>query len=219
MAELQFAKQFLTVLDSRPVKIPSDHVEDPRRYPAQSAYILPKMPRPMKRRKTNVPGQESAVDVSLRSLRNPPLDIRLPNLPISTSVYDLKQAVSEQSQIPRDKIRLLFKKKPCPDSKVIKDLVEEGAGSAEFSVMVIGGAAATTSTTSKEPSGEAATTSGQEGVVDPPVAQGPSGTDVLQSEDFWEDLRGFLMQRLRDEGEAQKISQVFKQAWETQASH
>lgn len=37
MNELAFARQFLTALDSRPVKLQSDHVADPRSYPAQGA--------------------------------------------------------------------------------------------------------------------------------------------------------------------------------------
>ena len=37
MTELSFAQQFLTTLDSQPVRIPSDHVEDPKKYPARPA--------------------------------------------------------------------------------------------------------------------------------------------------------------------------------------
>jgi hypothetical protein len=37
MTELAFARQFLTALDSRPIKLSSDHVSDPKHYPAQGA--------------------------------------------------------------------------------------------------------------------------------------------------------------------------------------
>jgi hypothetical protein len=37
MTELAFARQFLTALDSRPIKLSSDHVADPKNYPAQGA--------------------------------------------------------------------------------------------------------------------------------------------------------------------------------------
>lgn len=37
MTEVTFAKQFLAALDSRPLKLSADHVEDPRSYPARSA--------------------------------------------------------------------------------------------------------------------------------------------------------------------------------------
>ncbi len=36
---------------------------------------------------------------------------------------------------------MLFSKKQVPDSKVLKDLVEEGAASLELGLMVLGGAA------------------------------------------------------------------------------
>lgn len=36
---------------------------------------------------------------------------------------------------------------------------------------------------------------------------------ILQSEEFWTDLKGFLAQRLRDEREGERIGEVFRQAW------
>lgn len=36
MSEISFAKSFLATLDKRAVKLSSDHVADPRKYPAQS---------------------------------------------------------------------------------------------------------------------------------------------------------------------------------------
>lgn len=43
MNEIAFARQFLTALDSRPIKLPSDHVADPRGFPAQGAVRRAKM--------------------------------------------------------------------------------------------------------------------------------------------------------------------------------
>ena len=37
MTEITFATNFLTILDSRPIKVPADHVEDLKNYPAQGA--------------------------------------------------------------------------------------------------------------------------------------------------------------------------------------
>jgi hypothetical protein len=37
MSELSFARQFLSALDTRPIKLSSDHVADPHSYPAQGA--------------------------------------------------------------------------------------------------------------------------------------------------------------------------------------
>jgi hypothetical protein len=40
MSEITFARQFLSALDSRAIKLSSDHVADPRSYPAQGAVRL-----------------------------------------------------------------------------------------------------------------------------------------------------------------------------------
>jgi hypothetical protein len=37
MSELVFARQFLSALDSRPIKLSSDHISDPRQLPSQVA--------------------------------------------------------------------------------------------------------------------------------------------------------------------------------------
>jgi len=201
MTELSFAKSFLSTLDSRPTKIPAEHAEDPRKYPARAAYILPKMSKPLPKRQKLAPGQERSINVSLKSLRNPPLDITLKSQPPTISVLDLKSAVSRQTNISVENLRLLYKKKPAGDSKILKDLIAEEESNIEFSIMVMGGAASM-----KQPE-EAA-----------PVAQGLSGSDVLASEEFWGDLKGFLTQRLRDEGEGRKVFTVFKTAWESKAA-
>jgi len=85
--------------------------------------------------------------------------------------------------------------------EVIGDEVEQVA---EFTVMVIGWTAGSSTPTPKAEETSAA---------DAPVAQGPSGKEVLGTEDFWGDLKGFLMQRVRDEGEVEKAYEVFRTAW------
>ena len=130
----------------------------------------------------------------------------LSSQPITTTVLDLKQRVAEETGIVgTDKIRLLFKKKPCQDSKTIKDLVgDEPAKEAEFSVMIMGGV----------PAKAAETGNTQEGnTEEAPVAQRDSGFTVMQSEEFWDDLKGFLLQRVRDEDVASKAAQIFHTAW------
>jgi len=81
----------------------------------------------------------------------------------------------------------------------LKDVVSEEEQAVEFSIMIIGGAAAMV-------------------VKDevPPVAQGSSGLDELSKEEFWTDLRSYLVQRLRDEKEGGRAFEVFKAAWELQ---
>ncbi|KAI9825226.1 MAG: hypothetical protein M1832_001260 [Thelocarpon impressellum] len=200
MTELVFAKSFLATLDARPVRLSADHVEDPRKYPARGAYTLPKMSRPMSKRRKLAPGQERSVGITLKSVRNPPLDISVPHLPVSASVLDLKHIVTERTGVPADKVRLLLNKKPCPDSKTIKELVPDGQGVVEFGIMVVGGAA--TVAAAAAPAAKEA-----------PAAQGPSGAALLETDTFWDDLQAYLMQRLKDEGEGREALRVFKEAW------
>jgi len=97
----------------------------------------------------------------------------------------------------------------------------------ELGVMIIGGAASISSPKAMDEgkSAPAATASeeaatpmeGIEKVTSPPPAQGPSGQEMLQTDDFWDDLKGFLEQRLKDEGEASRLKEVFRGAWKSSA--
>jgi ubiquitin-like protein 4 len=160
------------------------------------------MPHPMKKRKRVAPDQEASIDITMKSLRNPPLDITLPNSPLSTSILSLKKAISEKYGIPTEKIRILLKKKPCPDLKSIKDLVPEGEGEVEFSIMVIGGMTTVTSEHGSSPAAK-------------PTDRG-ANEDVLLESEFWDDLKGFLSRRLKDEAGAERIYEVFRKAWDRQ---
>lgn len=148
------------------------------------------------------PGQERSIKVTLKSLRNPQLDIKLPSKPPSTSILDIKGDVSTQARIPVEKLKILHNKKPVPDSKVLKDLLGEADVAVEFSVMVIGGAAAILPEESAKP----ATTA-------------PTGAAALETDAFWSDLKGFLSQRLRDEAQAAELSTLFKASWESRTSN
>lgn len=149
----------------------------------------------------STPGSERSLTVSLKSLRNPPLDIKLKSQALNTSVLDLKQKVVEETGVPLDKIKLLYKKKPVADSKVLKELVAEADGtSVEFGVMVLGGAAAAVKK-EETPAGD--------------VAQGPSGNATVQTTEFWDDLKGFLLQRIRDEKEASDLFETFQTAYKS----
>ncbi|KAG6040008.1 hypothetical protein E4U41_001670 [Claviceps citrina] len=209
MAEAAFARTFLSSLDARPFRLSADHVEDLKSFPARppmKQYILPRMPTPMSKPKpkTTLPGQERSITVLLKSLRNPPLDVKLASQPLSTSVLDIKARVAEQTSIPVDKLRLLHNKRPLADSKIIKDIVSDGAHkTVELSVMVIGGAAAVFMP--EQGAAAAAAT----------PAAAPSGRDALTTEVFWEDLNGFLLQRLKDEETAKQMGTLFKSSWES----
>lgn len=145
----------------------------------------------------------------VKSLRPPHVDVRLPAQAIGTSLLDVKAAVAAETGIAAARLKLLHRRKPVPDSKVLKDLLDRTGDSGdavaanttvEFSVMVIGGAGA-----------GAAPAEAKE------VAQGASGADVLGTSEFWEDLRGFLLQRVRDEKLAGELSETFQAAWKATA--
>jgi len=203
MTEVSFAKSFLATLDNRPIKISPDHVEDPRNYPSRSAYILPKQAKPFpKRQKLNSEGQHS-LTVNLKSLRNPPLDITLLSQSPNTSILNLKEEISAKENIPIEKLRILYKKRPVQDSKVLRDVVGE-ENKAEFSVMVIGGAET------------AAKKEDKTGVTNAKVVSDEaSEPQVLDTEEFWADLKGYLLQRLRNEQQAEKAFAIFRKGWES----
>lgn len=227
MAEAAFAKTFLSILDARPIKLSADHAEDPKHYPARPPvrpppfslslpsatcpcltsppprpqYILPRMAKPMSKPKSLAPGQERSVTISLKSLRNPPLDIKLTSQPLNTSLLDIKTEVSSRTRIPVDKMKILHKKKPLSDSKILKDVVGEADVSVDFSVMVIGGAAAI-----------------QEEETSPVGSGQPTGAAALETDAFWSDLKGFLMQRLNDQAKAEELSSLFRASWKSSRS-
>lgn len=113
------------------------------------------------------------------------------------------------------KIKLLFRKKPVGDSKVLKDLLDGGEaggeGGVELGVMVLGGGSVLPKV--------AAVVKGEETQVQQQEAEAvvEKKEGVLATGEFWEDLRGFLLQRVKDEGVAQEALGVFRAAWEARA--
>lgn len=144
--------------------------------------------------------------------------ITLSSQALTKSVYDVKAAYASEARFDITKIKLLKNKKPVADSKSLGDVRGDGGSGVtsdkesllEFSVMVMAGAAAS-------PAPVAAVPGAEEMEVDQkaPVAQGSSGVEVLGKEEFWDDLRGFLLQRVRDEGESTKLLSTFRRAWES----
>jgi ubiquitin-like protein 4 len=122
---------------------------------------------------------------------------------LTTSIFDLKSSYAARYSVPVEKIKILFAKKPIADSKTLADVLGGGDEKAEveFSVMLMGGV-----TPSDEPPKE------KSKAKSGPAAQGPSGKEVLNTEEFWDDLKGFLVQRLRDEGEGERLAGLFRKA-------
>lgn len=211
MTELSFAKSFLSTLDSRPLKLQPDHISNPKTLEITSSYVLPRMPNQFKKSDggANVDTEAqklSELNVTLKSSRNPVLSVSLPGTDVGTSVLALKEKVAQDLRIEgTDKIRVLYKKKPVGDVKTVKEVVgEEDVGrEVEFGIMVMG---------YKEAESKAEDTPMKD--AEPCVAQGPSGEEVLSGDEFWSDLKQFLMQRLRDEGKATDLFETFKEVWD-----
>jgi ubiquitin-like protein 4 len=173
------------------------------------------MPHPMRKSDPSTsisnPGSTPSLTIHLKSLRNPPLSLSLSFQSPTTSIFELKTAVAKHiGREGVETIRVLYKKKPCSDSKTVKEVVggEFNGGEVEFSVMVIGGA--TVGASQEQQSARAGIESGS---AHPPVAQGPTGDAVLATDEFWLDLRGYLIQRLRDEEKAEDVSRAFREDW------
>ena len=135
------------------------------------------------------------------------MSLSLPGTDLGTSVLQLKEKVAKELRVQgTDKIRMLYKKKPAGDIKTIKDLVgeEDVVDEVELGVMVMGYK-------------EELPAKGEDDVdmrdAEISVAHGASGDDVLRSEEFWSDLKAWLLQRIQDEGRAGNVFDTFKASW------
>ncbi|KAJ5563127.1 hypothetical protein N7461_001888 [Penicillium sp. DV-2018c] len=227
MSELTFTKSFLSALDSRPVKLRADHVFDPQQVGLRVPYTLPRLsaphpPMPKKVSSTQAPGSSKSITVHVKSARNPALGFTISNAPLSTtSVQDLRDAVraritdAQGGQVPLDKIKILYKRKPVTGTgKTLAEVLADepaalsGGKEVEVGVMIIGGAQVI------EPAlAQPNVTEKRDDSPSKIPAVGPSGEEVLHTETFWDDLQGYLQQRLKDEEEAKRLRSVFKEAW------
>ena len=211
MTELSFAKSFLSSLDSRPLKLQPDYSSNPKNLEITAPYTLPRMPIAFKKQKTSGQVDEEAnrpstINVVLKSSRNPVMSLSLPDTDLGTSVLGLKERVAKELGIEgTEKIRVLYKRKPVGDVKTVKEVVgdEEVGREVEFGAMIIG--------YKEETKGE--DTPMRDAEAEAPVAQGSSGEEVLGNEEFWNDLKGFLVQRIRDEGKAIEVFETFRGSW------
>lgn len=168
--------------------------------------------------------------------------------PSATTIQSLKEQVQAHlggpSVVQVDKIKLLQNKKPIPPSKrVLTDAVDDKdlRGHVELGVMVMGGApdpkpqvmaplaaAAAAATTTGASAGVENKDTPMEGVESTTTAQAKSeapvqpgeasGESVLQTSEFWDDLQGFLEQRIRSQSDAVRLRGVFESAWRSHGS-
>ena len=212
MTELSFAKSFLSTLDSRPLKLQSDHASDPKTLEITAPYTLPRMPTAFKKlvasgKDGDEVRKQTTLNITLKSSKNPVMSLSLPSTDVGTSVLALKEKIAKELKIEgTDRIRVLYKRKPAGDVKTIKEVVgEDDVGQeVDFGVMVMGYKEDATKKDEDTPMKD----------VGEPDVQGASGEEVLTGEDFWNDLKGFLVQRLQDERKAGEVFHKFRESWE-----
>ena len=122
-------------------------------------------------------------------------------------------------------MKIFYAKKLCTDSKTLAEIVGgednllvkgegggegvgEGERKVELSVMVLGGGGLGAGAKQEAVGKDRGETAAKEG-----TGAGADATGVMQTDGFWDDLKGFVAQRLKDEGEAARTVETFRQAW------
>ena len=114
-----------------------------------------------------------------------------------------------------EKIKILWARKPVSDAKTVKEAVGDDAGlkegKLEFGVMVMGYVAPAPAAAAAP----AADAGGDEkgNAADKMDVDTPGIDEALGGEAFWGDLKGFLQQRLKNEGLAGEVLGCFQEAW------
>lgn len=162
--------------------------------------------------------------------------ITISDLSLDVTIHEIKTQYAANSSQPLEKIKLLLNKKPAADLKTLKELGVAG-DAVEFSVMIMGGAASSTPTPAMAnpvvEKSEAsvvgafgAASAGDQMDIDRQQGSGPESEQAqaevsapeetasreLKTDVFWDDLQGFLTQRLRDEKAAERLAKIFKEA-------
>lgn len=148
-------------------------------------------------------------------------------------MLDLKNRYAAKSRLDVAKIKVLLNKRPCSDLKTIKDLLPDPTpATVDFTLMIMG-----TAQSPAAPSTPAAASPAIE-IPDPTLKTAPAAastdpapfseraeeyaettshthdtsTEMLSSDEFWSDLQAFLVQRLRDEAQGERLVSLFRQA-------
>lgn len=159
--------------------------------------------------------------------------LSLPSQPLDTTVLDLKNQYAAKSGLDVYKIKMLLNKRPCADLKTLKDLLPEPApADVDFTLMIMGGfsspaapstpAAASPAIELPDPTAKAAPIPAStdpaplseraEGKAESTPHPAETTKEMLKNDEFWSDLKAFLIQRLRDESEGERLAQLFKNA-------
>lgn len=123
---------------------------------------------------------------------------------------------NDGAQVPLDKIKILWKRKPI-QGKVADALTDEvaaldGGKEMEFGVMIMGGAQVVVGVPDVGGDAEPAAPTAAEEVQRPPQ-EWEHSRGVLEGDAFWGELEGFLASQVKDEAEARKLKDLFRSAW------
>lgn len=162
--------------------------------------------------------------------------VTLSGIALDSTIYEIKSQYAQQTSLSQDKIKLLLNKKPTADLKTLKDLGVDS--DVEFSVMVMGGGVPTPRAQSPavsapssalapppvpaptESRGDPMDVDNKTGAPDSEAAANEaaeketsanSSAEILKTDEFWTDLKGFLSQRLRDEKEGERLATLFRE--------
>jgi len=163
----------------------------------------------------------TAFTITLKPLRGTPVTIT--NQTPDASIYDVKAACAAQAGYLPEKVKVLWERKPVSESKTVREVVGEAAkegAEVEMGVMFVGqptekaGGAAEKD---KEKEVETAPAVEEDDVWhEAPVAPGQEhGKAVLESDSFWQDLHGFVLQRIKDEAVTKELLAGFKKSWKS----
>lgn len=147
----------------------------------------------------------------------------MPNVSLSTtSVQDIRDAVRPRvidahgDPISPEKIKILYKRKPVAGTeKTLAEVLADeptilaGGKEVEIGIMILGGAQAV------EPTATQPDMSGKSVESPTKAFVGPSSGEELHTVRFWNDLQGFLAQRLKDGDEANRLRSLFEDAWKS----
>lgn len=158
--------------------------------------------------------------------------LTLPHQPADTTALDIKTQYAQKAGLDISKLKLLYNKRPCSDLKTLKELLPQPTPNhVELSVMIMGGPAgastpsATTTPAASSPAIEipdpvatpavsvSTPLTEQSGDKDRPMPHATeTASDMLKTQEFWKDLQEFLVTRLRDESEGERLVGLFRKA-------
>lgn len=154
--------------------------------------------------------------------------LSLSNQAADTTVLDLKTQYAQKAGLDISKIKLLYNKRPCSDLKTLKELLPQPTPKdVELSVMIMGGAAGASTPSASTPAASSPAIELPDPVAVPAAPAAPpsdplpeqsgdmphageSASEMLKSDDFWKDLQNFIVQRLRDESEGERLVAIFR---------